>query len=307
MAHLFAGITAQQFREGRMRPRHRRAQGGHGDACTDAKALGRLGDVLQVTNPVQEGDRHQILQALGHPEADIGGPGDQCGGGVFQIPARQIIGGFRQKCGLCRGERSHRQIAQGSGILRHPDGHRGGFGGFGGADDRRIAGAAAEIARQLVVVIAGAVQMRGGHADHETRGAKAALAAVMRHHLGLHRMQFARRARDRLNGAQCLAMQLWHQHQAGVQRVAAAGIGDHHRAGPAIALITAFLGAGQATAFAQPVEHALCRVAHPHRAGFSVQKKRNIHVVIRRDTRLASPARCGVERGRVQETPSTGV
>jgi hypothetical protein len=51
-----------------------------------------------------------------------------------------------------------------------------------------------------------------------------------------------------------LPSQLRQEQDAGVQRAAPRRVGHHHRAGAAIALVAAFLGAGQAALFAQPVE-----------------------------------------------------
>ena len=61
------------------------------------------------------------------------------------------------------------------GIGGHPGGDGGGFGGACGADDRGVAGAAAEVAGKGGVVVLVAVQMGHGHRDDETGGAKAAL------------------------------------------------------------------------------------------------------------------------------------
>jgi len=68
-------------------------------------------------------------------------------------------------------------------------------GGFGGADDGRVAGAAAQVAGELRVVIRGPVQMVGGHGDGKARRAKAALAAVVVDHGLLHGVQAAVRRR----------------------------------------------------------------------------------------------------------------
>ena len=69
--------------------------------------------------------------------------------------------------------------------------HRGALSGFGGVDDRGIAGAAAEVAGELVVMIGGTIGMGGDHRHDKAWGAKTALAAVEIDHGLLYRMQGA--------------------------------------------------------------------------------------------------------------------
>ena len=134
---------------------------------------------------------------------------------------------------------------------------------FGRADDRGVAGAAAQVACELVVMIGAAVQMGGGHRDDKPRRAKAALAAVMGDHRGLNRMQGAIGARDAFDRAHGFAMQLGQEQDAGVQRAAAAVIGDHDRAGAAIAFIAAFFGAAKAAIKPQPIQQVSASAVAP--------------------------------------------
>ena len=92
--------------------------------------------------------------------------------------------------------------------LNHPTRHGGGLGGFGGADDRRITRAAAQIARQHIVVVGASLCVSDRHRHDEPRRAKAALAAVVFNHRGLNRVQGAVRPGYALNRAHGFAVQL---------------------------------------------------------------------------------------------------
>ena len=156
--------------------------------------------------------------------------------------------------------------------------HRGVFGGFGGADDRRIAGATAEVAGELVVMIGGVIGMGGDHRHDEAWGAKTALAAVEIDHCLLHRMQGAIRMSDAFDRAYGFAVELRQEQDAGVQRSGAALVGDHHGARAAIALVAAFLGAGETTVLAQPVQERCCWLGFWKRDLFTVEMKGNRHL-----------------------------
>ena len=161
------------------------------------------------------------------------------------------------------------------------------FGGLGRADDRGVAGAAAQVARQRVVVVCPAVQVGRGHGHDKPRRAEPALAAVVVHHGRLHGVKRAVGGGDPFHGAHGLTLQLWQEQDAGVQGPRALCVRDHHAAGPAVAFVAAFLGAGQPAGVAQPVQQGLGRVAL-HLNGLSVQKKRNLHDIARRGTRYVS-------------------
>jgi hypothetical protein len=133
---------------------------------------------------------------------------------------------------------------------------------LGRVQDRPVAGAAAQVAGERVVVEhpglapAGAVVLRR-HAADEARGAVAALRPAAHRHLLLHGVQGVRVA-ETLRGHQLLAGERRGRHQARVDRRPLGrgidtGTGEQHRAGTALALGAAFLGARQPDA-AQPVE-----------------------------------------------------
>ncbi len=202
---------------------------------------------------MKEGDLGQVAQLLGHPESDIGRARDQHRVGMRLVPRRQRVRGCWRE-----GRRAslRRPVPH---PVPQPLRHRRARHRLGGADDRRIAGAAAEIAGKAVVVVGPPVQMRRRHRHHEARRAEAALAAVMRDQRRLHRVHLARGPRQPLDGADRAAVQLRQEQDAGVQRPRSPVVGHHHRAGAAVALVAALFGAGQPTLLAQPVEQRPCR------------------------------------------------
>ena len=79
--------------------------------------------------------------------------------------------------------------------------------------------------------------------------AVAALIAVVLHEGGLHRMQVVRRAQA-LDGGDLVALVHHRERQAGVDPPAV----DDHRAGAALAVVAALLGAGEMQVLAQRIE-----------------------------------------------------
>lgn len=122
-----------------------------------------------------------------------------------------------------------------------------------------------------------AVQMRRRHRHDKARRAEPALRAVKINHRLLYRVQRAIRPGNPLDGAHRLGGQLRQQQDAGIQRPGPAMIADHHRAGPAIALVAALFGALQLAHLAQPVQKRYRGRCLGHCHGLSVQKKRDIH------------------------------
>ena len=156
-------------------------------------------------------------------------------------------------------------------------GHRRPGGRLGGAHDGRVAGAAAEVAGQDGVVIGIARHMRGGQRHHDPGRAAAALRAVVIHHRPLHRVQGAIGGGQPLDGGHRAPVHLRQEQDAGVQRHRPALVAQHHGAGAAIALVAAFLGAGQPAVGAQPVEQGGLR-RHPVQIdALSVQQKGDLH------------------------------
>jgi hypothetical protein len=98
-------------------------------------------------------------------------------------------------------------------------------------------------------------------------------------------------------GRPCL--QLGQEQDAGVQRAGAVVVGDHHRAGAAIAFVAALLGAGQAAILAQPVEQGAGGGVGAGEPAFRSAETRSRHG--RGPPRYSlfeslRAARCGVER-----------
>ena len=98
------------------------------------------------------------------------------------------------------------------------------------------------------------VEHRDRRADLPGR-AIAALIAVMLDEGGLHRMQMLRRAQP-FDGGDAVALVHHRERQAGIDPPPV----DHHRAGAALAVIAALLGAGEMQVLAQRVEQRGPRV-----------------------------------------------
>ena len=144
------------------------------------------------------------------------------------------------------------------------------------------------------------VQMRHRHADHKPRRAEPALAAMVCHHRLLHRMHLPSRPGNPSTVRTAFPCNCGRNRIQAFSALDPSSIRHHHGAGPAVALVAAFLGAGQDPAF---------RAASPDRVrvgGFpldanrrSVQQKRYAHSSARRGLpmkALCVVARCGVKR-----------
>ena len=233
-------------------------------------------------------------------DAPVGAPGDDRGVRPLgqQRDRRGQVGGPDEfgvadpHPGGRRGGRG-RRAALGERVVRGREVQR-----VGGVADRAVSGAAAQVPAHRVQVepvrpvlmvgrpLAVAAGIRGGpvrpvvlggHRADEAGRAVAALGAAAVRHLPLHRVQRARRA-ETLGGDQLLAIQREHRHQARVQcgpegATVAVGPGHHHRAGAALALRAALLGAGQPLV-AQPVERGDVRLDIDHRALLAVDHNR---------------------------------
>ena len=233
-----------------------RGKRGKGGGCADAPVIPAIGDAAQVGDLVEKHDRPQIAELFGDPEADIRCPRNQGRIGVIGVPVGQFIRG--------RGARGRRGLSAPVRLRRPPrgfraiwkfevaqvGGHGGGLGGFGGADDWGVTGAAAQVAGELRVVIRGPVEMVGGHGDGKARRAKAALAAVIVDHGLLHGMQAAIRRGKPFDGGDGFAVDLGQEQDAAVQGAVTLIVADHNGTGAAIAFVAAFLGAGQMSGFA---------------------------------------------------------
>ena len=246
----------------------------HGAGRADPSALRRFLDPLQIGATVQKGDRPQIAQVLCHPKPDIRRAANQRAVGMRFIPRGQFIGAARQG-------RVFRRF-QPCGIIAHP--LRRGLirRGLRRADDRRIAGAAAQVSGKRIVISGVPVQMCACHRRDEPGGAEPALRSVMVDHRLLHRMKRAVRSCDAFDGAHRLAVKLRQEQDAGIQRPRAVLIRDNHGTGAAIAFVAPFLGSREAAFRAQPVKKRFCRIVGTDPDRFSVKKKANVHVCLTR-------------------------
>ncbi|MPM83571.1 hypothetical protein SDC9_130635 [bioreactor metagenome] len=151
---------------------------------------------------------------------------------------------------------------------------------LGGVEDRPVARAAAQVARELFhgqraadrLALADMVLVHAEHAHHKAGRAEAALRSVAVHHGLLRGVQSACAGHGGVD--QRVFRQVFH----GPQRHAVDGVGQadatvdglvvhgaiahaaqHHGAGAAVALAAAFLGAGAAEVFAQHFQQRAIR------------------------------------------------
>ncbi len=137
-------------------------------------------------------------------------------------------------------------------------------------DDRAIAGAAAQIARERVVDIPArgiALRLVKREQRHdETRRAEAALRAVLLDHGLLHRVQPGAAPVETLHGNQLLAVQRRQELDAGIHGferelvASAAKFGEHHGARAAIAFRATLFRSRPTQVLAQELQHRACRV-----------------------------------------------
>ncbi len=261
-------------RSGWMAPSERRRFGERHARAERERTIGTVLDRVEPADPSEPDDALEVTQLLGDPEADVGRAGDKRRVGKTliergeRVEARgrgeeaalvadeevRIVGEPGERPGAL-GRRRCEAVGRGSVAGREPCGQ-----------DRAIAGAAAEIAGELVAEARGgrgrAGMIGGEQAHHDARRAEAALRAVMVDHRLLHRMQ-AVALGEVLDRDEFGAVELAKQQDAGVDRLvgelAAAQTREHDRAGAAIALGAAFLRAGRPLLFAQPVENGRAR------------------------------------------------
>jgi len=263
-------------------------------AGADDDLVGLLLDAPQRVD-LADGDQvAQVAETLVCPQADVGRAGKQARLRLARaqrreglerarrVEAAQFADGRVQR-GVGQ-RRIGRQALQrlhdrcGGKALRRQLEHA-----LAGVEDGAIAGAAAEVARQLVGELlprrlrAGlAVALVGArHRHRDARRAEAALRAVALDQRLLHRMQLAPGDRAQvLHRQQRLAVERGQEAQAGVDGAqaqatddggAGAGragrfgaireLGDDDGAGAAVALVAALLGAHGARVLAQPAQH----------------------------------------------------
>jgi hypothetical protein len=231
--------------------------------------------------------RTDVAVELRHPEPEIGRSRHDVGILETFVELRELI----QACGR---EKAPVAVLKRDRLVMSDFGKRGGLLGeaLGIArsrrpfahlprrlDDRTVAGAAAQIARQHVVGrgIAGFAEIHGVERHYEAGRAEAALRTVAVHQCLLDGVQRAARPGQMLDGGDAPAFQHRQQQDAGIDRVAAHRVAlarpDHDRAGPAIALRAAFLGAGQAFGAAQILQERGRGIDVPQTLRFTVQDK----------------------------------
>ena len=233
-------------------------------------AVGRLADRVEAGDPAEPDDLGELAQLLGDPEADVGRPADQRGAGVAGIERGERIEARRsgEKARLVsdekvppvgeRGERSGPLIGRGG----EPVGGRAVAGRKARVDDRPVAGAAAEIAGELIAEARrrrrGPRMIGGEQAHHDARRAEAALRAVQVDHRLLDRMERVALG-EILDGDEFDAVELAKQQDAGVDRLVAQPPAlqarQDNRAGAAVAFAAALLRSLGERLLAQPVEH----------------------------------------------------
>ena len=241
--------------------------------------LGR--DAFQLGHFTDVDDVAQVAHLLVDPQADVGGAGEQLRLRMRQPQARELAQRARREeaigaAGRVRARRSEveraaRQRTQGRGgrIDRQPLDRQLEH-ALAGIEDRPVAGAAAQVAGQIssasccrvgFVPLAGKALVACRQRHHEARRAEAALRAVAVDHRLLHRVQrVAAGVAHVFHREQRLAVQRGQEADAGVDALqlelaAARRLADDHRAGTAVAFGAAFLGAGAARVFAQPLQH----------------------------------------------------
>jgi hypothetical protein len=271
VAHLHRAVAAQQLGKGRMAPRHHPPEPRQRHPRADAQPVVLRLDPAERREAVEEHGARHLAQRLGDPERGIGRARHDRRIGVLRIPRGEAVEIDRQvgAADLLRTVPGDpREIPA---LVDLPVGRCGVGRGLRRTQDRRVAGAAAEVAREHVVEVAPPVAMRGVERHHEARSAEPALRAVVLDHRRLHRVEPARR-RHALDRAHRPAVQLGQEEDAGVDRAvherAVLDAGEGDRAGAAVALVASLLGAGEPPLLAQPVEqrHRGTRVLDRHRA-----------------------------------------
>jgi len=194
-----------------------------------------------------------------------------------EMAAVGAVGGHGLALQGCQGRRQRRTVERDARQFAHA---------HGGIDDRAVAGAAAQIARQGIVDLAAAgpcailLEIHAPQGHDETGRAKAALGTVALDHGLLHRVQGAIVLLQVLHRKQGLAVERGNELDAGIDRVhpdlAILERADHDRAGAAIAFGAAFLGAGAVQVVAQVLQNGLSRrgIAHFAHAALIVETDR---------------------------------
>ena len=273
--------VGQRRRARRQRPPCRFQRRAGADPQLGALRAVALLDALQLGHVADIDDLAEIAELLRHPQPDIGRARQHGRLRLGQPQRGQRIKTLRRvqlrvAAAKLRGIAALQLLQRGHHRRRLQRRGRQVEHALAGIEDRPVAGAAAQVAGQLVGQLlarrhaaAGAVLLVAGeHRHREARRTEAALRAVAIDQRLLRRVQ--RAAADRLqvlDREQRLAVERGQQADAGVDgtecepadrlRVAILGqLANDDGAGAAVALVAAFLGADAAGVLAQPVEHA---------------------------------------------------
>ena len=228
--------------------------------------------MVEAAGPADMDDLREVAELLGDPQPDVGRAGDDGRIGMLLIEVGDAVDRRR------RGEEAVAVADEDVVVVGEEAEEAGGLGGIGGEmvaarrrtggerrlDDRPIAGAAAEIAGDPVGHRVAVERPRigrlieGEQAHDEAGRAEAALRGVALDHRGLHRMELALRADKVLDRDDLGAVDLAEELDAGVDRLvdqpAVAEPADGDRAGAAVALAAALLGALRPLRLAEIVE-----------------------------------------------------
>ena len=169
------------------------------DILTIARQQLDAGIAVRQTDLFDIDDLGEVRQILGDFEPEIGAAGHQAGVGVAGAQFDQLIEAARLVEAGSGGRLSHiGGKRSGKGVIVEPFGPeaRGVAHGQGGVADRAIAGAATQVAAQRRFQSLrrqwrgprAVIFMKGEQRHDDTRGAEAALAAVVFHHGGLARI-----------------------------------------------------------------------------------------------------------------------
>ena len=253
-------------------------------------------DRVETRDATEPDDLFQVAKLLGDPEPDVRRPGQQHRVGVTSIKLGErslARGGGEEGVAVADDEiaivaRGAQRLGAGACSRRETVRRRAVAGRQRRLDDRLVAGAAAEIARErLVDALARrrrAAMVVREQAHHDAGRAEAALRTVEIDHRLLHGVQRLALG-EVLDGEQFGAVDLPEQQNAGIDRLvgelAAPKMRKHHRAGAAVALAAALLGPRRARLLAQPIEQRRPRRKTVQRAGFAAKAEGKVSSGIR--------------------------
>ena len=242
-----------------------------GGAGADDEFVAGVLDLVEILHLADMDDLGDVAKLLGDPQADIGRSGDDDG---VRMPLVEVgeaveIGRSGEEAGLVADEDvlavgqegEHAGHVVGAGV--ETVGPLSGAGLDRGIDDGAITRAAAEVAGDPVIDLVAGHRSVGGLVHGEQRHdeawrAEAALRGVLLDHRLLDRMQRPVGGGQILDRHHLGAVHLPEKLDAGVDRLvdqlAVPHPSERHRAGAAVALAAAFLGAGCAFRVAQIVE-----------------------------------------------------